>query len=387
MKTQRRREFFDRVVVINLRRRPERLSRFHEEISAIDWPFKLPERFDAVDGSQVPAPGDWKDGGGAWGCMQSHRQVLERAILDGVESLLVLEDDACVRPTFCEEIDRFLTSVPSDWDGLMLGGQHICSPPVRLVPGIVRCVNCQRTHAYAARGRYLRDLYQKWCSSQGHCDHIMGPFAARYQVYAPDPFVFGQERSKSDISGSLNPRKFWTPPSADQPVVLLDAPRNGGRTSPPRIPHGLRSRPLHGNRQGASEYFCGRIRVVEPFEPSSGLDRDDPMGSWKRRGPCMHDMASQRVGAGGATSDFGPVDRDSSEFIGRSPASIPRRIETSARGHWTRNDRFAACSAACRRNAAKPRLSYGILARSEQRSGPGAHGSFRRAAASMGRET
>ena len=75
------------------------------------------------------------------------------------------------------------------------------------------------------RGRYLRDLYQKWCSSSGHCDHVMGPFAANYNVYAPDPFLVGQERSKSDISGSLNPRKFWTPPKGDQPVVLLHASR------------------------------------------------------------------------------------------------------------------------------------------------------------------
>ena len=144
--------------------------------------------FEAIDGNKVPVPIGWGAGGGAWGCMQSHRQILERAVMDDVRALLVLEDDACFRTTFRDDAMRFLSSVPPDWDGLMLGGQHINCNPVAVLPGIVRCVNCQRTHAYAVRGRYLRDLYQKWCSSSGHCDHVMGPFQVNYNVYAPSRF-------------------------------------------------------------------------------------------------------------------------------------------------------------------------------------------------------
>ncbi len=63
---------------------------------------RLPEStvFEAVDGQQLRVPLNWNSGGGAWSCMQSHRHVLKRAIMDGVESLLVFEDDACFRPTF-----------------------------------------------------------------------------------------------------------------------------------------------------------------------------------------------------------------------------------------------------------------------------------------------
>jgi len=113
-------------------------------------------------------------------------------------------------PAFAEKVRTFLAEVPDDWDQLMLGGQHYGSARGRTDNArIVRCTNCQRTHAYALRGRFLRDLYQRWMETRsGHCDHVMGPMQRNYRVYAPEPFLCGQGQGKSDIRGSLDPVRF-----------------------------------------------------------------------------------------------------------------------------------------------------------------------------------
>ena len=206
-----------------------RLGQFRRQLEEHHWPFREPEVFAAIDGTALPMPFRWRDGGGTFGCMQSHRQILERAILDRVDRLLVLEDDLVLRPGFQEEVARFLKEVPDDWDQLMLGGQHCSEPLPTDDPRIVQCVNCQRTHAYAIRGQFLRDLYQQWMSAvTGHCDHVMGPMQRRYKVYAPDPFLCGQDQGKSDIRGEVQPRRYWSKlgecAHGQLPVILLHAP-------------------------------------------------------------------------------------------------------------------------------------------------------------------
>jgi hypothetical protein len=217
--------FFDRVVVISLRRRQDRLRHMLARMDAVGWPFRAPEVFDAIDGSAVPCPTNWRSGGGAYGCRQSHIQVLQRAIMDGVERILVLEDDAEFHDTFTDHAAAFVDRIPSEWECLMLGGQHMAAPE-HVANGVVRCANTQRTHCYAATASGMLTLCKLWSESLHHIDWDMGPaLGARRRTYAPSPFLVGQAAARSDICGRRNPAQFWNEPRAGIPTLWLRCPR------------------------------------------------------------------------------------------------------------------------------------------------------------------
>ncbi len=229
------RQYFDRVVLINLKRRPDRLTHAKQVLELSQWPFKPPVVMEAVDGTIASKPLHWKSSPGAWGCLRSHQQALQSAILDGAQSILVLEDDVCFGDDFKEKVEEFLQIVPNDWDQLMIGGQHVNltgKPPALIKPGVYRCADCERTHCYAVRGNYMRKLVERWSGGGKynggvHCDWIMGrdpELQSAHKVYAPERFLAGQESFLSDVD-SLQPlRRFWNPPAPDAPVINLHAP-------------------------------------------------------------------------------------------------------------------------------------------------------------------
>ena len=201
---------FERVVVINLSRRPDRFVRFSNQLEG-NWPFAAPQRFEAIDGSRLSMPPTWEKGPGAWGCAQSHRAVLDTAVADGVSSLLVLEDDAYLVRDLPRKAGLFLSRVPEDWDCLMLGAEHLL-PPARVTPGVVRCVASIRCHAYAVRGPLMPMLCAFWqCNKTDHCDLVLSSLMGHYKTYAPDPPLIGQDAGQSDISRRNEPLRFLSP--------------------------------------------------------------------------------------------------------------------------------------------------------------------------------
>lgn len=209
---------FDRTVVINLKRRPDRLARFQAEFKGS--PFGTPEVVEAVDGHTMQPPASFQSGAGAFGCKQSHVQVLNQA----TGSLLVFEDDAFLMEDGWERMKRFLRDVPSDWDQLMLGGQHM-APVEEVSPGVVRVTNCQRTHAYAIRGPFLKHLLNTWIDCPVHIDWRMGDEQKNWNVYAPKRFIFGQAGGQSDIVTNEMPRKTWDTNPHEDRIVLLRSTR------------------------------------------------------------------------------------------------------------------------------------------------------------------
>lgn len=212
--------YFERIFAINLpckEDRRERLAGHLEELGLADpgdiaW-------VRAVSGEMCPPPPYFQAGGGAWGCLQSHLRLAQDAAMDGLESYLVLEDDAVFDSKAPSLLEGFMAEVPADWGQLYLGGQHLHEPePVEGASLVYRCHNVNRTHAYALHRRAFGS-FQRHVShapdyiarDSWHLDHQLGIAHGRrdWATYAPVWWLAGQEEGASDISGRENPRLWW----------------------------------------------------------------------------------------------------------------------------------------------------------------------------------
>lgn len=205
---------FDRAVVISLERRADRLAAFQVRLAAA-WPGQAVEVFRAVDGEREAVPEAWHGTAGAWGCARSHERVVEQAMADGADRLLVFEDDATFAAGFAERLAGL--RIPATCQQLYLGGEHLL-PPEPGPAGLVRGRNVNRCHAYAIIGRpaletirgHLRWDPASWTAAH-NVDHQLGILheTGRVEVYAADPWLCGQAAGRSDIDGKTWPERAW----------------------------------------------------------------------------------------------------------------------------------------------------------------------------------
>jgi hypothetical protein len=214
--------YFDWIPVVNLSRRPERWSQFLERYRAItDWPFRAPERYDAVDATITGGPPWIKCGVPAWGCAQSHIHILETAMQRGYKRILVLEDDALFCTGFTQLATQYFTELPADWHQAYIGGQHLnqkVRPPRLISPNVMRAFNVNRTHGYALQAAFFKPLY-RWLTDyaawskmpQHHIDHHMGRLheGQKHNIFTPKNWLLGQADGVSDITCRAVPVRFW----------------------------------------------------------------------------------------------------------------------------------------------------------------------------------
>lgn len=157
---------FDRVVVINLDRRPDRMSTVRTQLAKLGVAY---ERHPASDGKSPEIAADWRkyqarmrsvsDGfrpvadwrdfylgdkpheervaffnkerglpiatAGAWALFRSMRRVIEKAAIAKVESLLILEDDVRFHRDTVDLWPKISAELPKDWQVLQLGAMQL----------------------------------------------------------------------------------------------------------------------------------------------------------------------------------------------------------------------------------------------------------------------
>ena len=162
------REAFERVVVLNLDRRPDRLAAVRAELDRFGVAF---ERIAAIDGRMEPWLSDWQAYArqplvdvvageppipdyrafylgdraprarvafveqrsraraiatpGAYGLLLSMTRLVERALEEGWRSVLIFEDDVLLHRASGRLFDRVYRQLPEDWVVLQLGALQL----------------------------------------------------------------------------------------------------------------------------------------------------------------------------------------------------------------------------------------------------------------------
>ena len=113
-------KYFDKIYCINLDRREDRWKETSEELNK--WGLsECVSRYSAIDGNTLS--NDTVINNGELGILNTHIKIINEAKENNYKNILILEDDI----EFTEEIeniDEYMSLIPSDWDMIYFGGNH-----------------------------------------------------------------------------------------------------------------------------------------------------------------------------------------------------------------------------------------------------------------------
>jgi len=176
-------EYFDKVVVINLDRREDRLKKVDAQLQELGITY---ERFSAIDAKAL-------DIDPIQACKQSHIRVLE----DSVGKTLILEDDAYFMEDFNERFAKFVELLPADWNIFYLGAVLLNSERCNDI--MVRAMDTSSLHAYCVNPEFKEIALEQGRDYPEHIDVAYRLLHRQYRSYAAKPPMVKQYPSYSDL--------------------------------------------------------------------------------------------------------------------------------------------------------------------------------------------
>jgi GR25 family glycosyltransferase involved in LPS biosynthesis len=181
-------DYFDKVVVINLDRRTDRMERLGAQLDELGIEY---ERFSAVDGKELGISP-------VIAGTMSHVAVMKKY---PQKNVLILEDDALFVDNFQERFDEVMQTLPKDWDVLYLGAL------LGEGTGEVRPVNkdwsrqvvTTGAQAYCIKEVRLPYFIEKLDGYEWYIDIGLRVFAEQYNAYVAQPNLVTQFPSYSDL--------------------------------------------------------------------------------------------------------------------------------------------------------------------------------------------
>lgn len=132
---------------INLDHRTDRREHVENELSKVGI---NATRFNAI-----------KMENGAIGCSMSHLKILQDALKNNLDHVLIIEDDITFldKELFKNQINRFFELHGNNWDVILFAGNNM--PPYKIIDDTcIKVSRCQTTTGYLVNGHYIKVLAQ-----------------------------------------------------------------------------------------------------------------------------------------------------------------------------------------------------------------------------------
>lgn len=181
-------DYFDKVVVINLDRRQDRMEKLDTQLKALGIEY---ERHSAVDGQELKI-------NPIFAGTMSHVEVMKKY---RDKKILILEDDACFVEDFNEKFEQVMQTLPGDWDIFYLGAL-VPKSTGKLTPvnkDWHRQVLTTGSQSYCILPARMQHFIENLDGYEWYIDIGLRVYAEQYNAYVVQPNLVTQFPSYSDL--------------------------------------------------------------------------------------------------------------------------------------------------------------------------------------------
>jgi glycosyl transferase, family 25 len=188
-------ERFPHKICINLDRRPERWQQMQRKFA--QHGIHSVARFPALDGDNMKLPANWAHTPGAYGCLQSHLQVVREARQLGLSSVLIFEDDVVFDDQLRSKFEACIEQLPHDWDMLFFGALHK-DEPVKVSEKIARITGANSTYACVLKSTVFDAFIELNSKTEEVLDNNSLVLQKQFNCYCFMPHLAWVETDHSD---------------------------------------------------------------------------------------------------------------------------------------------------------------------------------------------
>lgn len=210
-------DFFDKVFVLNLERRPDRLEDFRKKAEKIGLEYEVfksvdgrsIDRFGLVEGKTLKLESNEFYSGindyffGQLGCLLSHLNVLKYCRDNNINNVLILEDDVAFSDELDSRFEKFTLNFNKEWNMIYFSGSLVNKSDD--FDSYSKLISCYTTHSYAVNSNVYNYLIEKLEYYMLSCpvDVVYSKIHSSIDSWILIPFLTYQSDGFSDIQNSF----------------------------------------------------------------------------------------------------------------------------------------------------------------------------------------